>query len=114
VLEFQAKFEELKFRMLNKNPYLNEEYFVSSFIGGLKDELRLAVQVLQPKTVQEAAEGAVLQEMMFEALLKKQKIQSKGTPVGPITYGNRPSGREMVKFSTNNRYSNPAPVPQNM
>ena len=71
VLEFQAKFEELKFRMINKNPYLNEEYFVSSFIGGLNDELRSAVQVLRPKTVQEAVEGVALQEMTFEALLKK-------------------------------------------
>ena len=60
VLEFQAKFKELKFRMLNKNPYLNEEYFVSSFIRGLNDELRSTVQVLRPKTIQEAVEGAAL------------------------------------------------------
>lgn len=51
VLEYQMKFEELKFLMLNRNPYMMEEYFMSSFIGGLSDELRLAVQVLRPKIV---------------------------------------------------------------
>jgi len=35
VLDYQAKFEELKFLMLNKNPFLTEEYFVSNLIGAL-------------------------------------------------------------------------------
>ena len=71
VLEYQAKFEELKFPMLNKNPFLTEEYFVPSFIGGLNNELRTTVQALRPRTVQEALEEAFLQEITFEALLKK-------------------------------------------
>ena len=43
VMDYHAKFEELKFMMLNKNPSVTEEYFVSSFTGGLNDELRSKV-----------------------------------------------------------------------
>ncbi|EEF47098.1 conserved hypothetical protein [Ricinus communis] len=40
VLEYQEKFEELKSLMLKYHPWLDEHYFVSSFISGLGKELR--------------------------------------------------------------------------
>ena len=38
---YRLKFEELKLLM----PYMTKEYFVSSFISGLNDELRLTVKM---------------------------------------------------------------------
>jgi len=51
VIEYHMKFEELKSLMLSRNPYMTEEYFKSSFVGGLNDELRSAIKVLKPRTV---------------------------------------------------------------
>lgn len=104
MLEYQAKFQELKFLMLNRNPFLTEEYFVSSFAGGLNDELTTAVHVLQPSTVQEATEGAFLQEMTFEALLKKQRGQNRGAMAGAMPYGGRPTGKELMRTGPGVRY----------
>ena len=113
MLEYQAKFEELKLLMLNRNPYLTKEYFVSSFIGGLNDELRMAVQALQPMTVQEATERAFLQEMTFEALLKKQRGQNRGVMAGAMPYGGRSTGKELMRTGPGVRYPALPPVSQN-
>ena len=64
--------EELKSYMLHKNPYLTKEYFVLSFVSGLSNELWPTMKLLNPKIVQEAVEGASLQELLVEALMKKQ------------------------------------------
>jgi len=98
VIDYQAKFEKLKFLMLNRNPGLTKDYFVSSFKGGLNDELRLAIQVLRPRTVPEAAEGVYLQEMTFDALMRKQKRQIRRAQRGMIYQGGRPPGREIMRM----------------
>ena len=51
VEEWQEKFEELKTFMMIKNPHLGEEYFVSSFISGLKDEIKTMIRMLSPATL---------------------------------------------------------------
>ena len=38
---------------------MTEEYFVSSFVGGLNDEIRSAVKMFKPQNVQEAVEGSL-------------------------------------------------------
>ena len=58
--EYQLKFEELKSLMLNKNPYMTEEYFVLNFISGLNDDLRSMVKMMRLRLVQEATEDALL------------------------------------------------------
>lgn len=52
--------------MINNDPHLSEAYFVSSFLSGLGDDLR-------PRTVEQAAKNARLQEMVVEALMRKQR-----------------------------------------
>jgi len=54
---------------------LTEQYFVSTFISGLKDELRPTVKLMQPATIKQAAEKARLQELAMEAIFRKHKIQ---------------------------------------
>ncbi|XP_026451994.1 uncharacterized protein LOC113352386 [Papaver somniferum] len=53
VLEYQEQFEELKALMLAKNPSLTEEYFIHSFISGLKEDIRMVVQMFTPNTLQQ-------------------------------------------------------------
>lgn len=44
------EFEEFKSLMFSRNLYMIKEYFVSSFMRGLNNELRLAVKMLKSKT----------------------------------------------------------------
>ena len=44
VQTYQLKFEELRSLMMIHNPHLIEEYYVSSFISGLGDEVRPMVK----------------------------------------------------------------------
>ena len=75
VREYQDRFEELRSLMLILQPTLTERYFVSNFISGLKDELRLMVKMMMPATVKEAAEKARLQELALEAIFRKHGLQ---------------------------------------
>nr|XP_027067626.1 uncharacterized protein LOC113693266 [Coffea arabica] len=63
VQEYEEKFEELKTLMLTKNPKLDESYFVSSFISGLKEEVKPMVKMFKPQTLSKAFEVAELQEL---------------------------------------------------
>lgn len=56
------KFEEL----MNK-VYLSEEYIVSYFLGGLKDEIRYIVRMFGLKNLQQTVSLAKLQEIAVEA-----------------------------------------------
>lgn len=49
VEEYQTRFEELRSLLSLSHPYLDEEYFVSSFISGLEELIRLAVKMLYPQ-----------------------------------------------------------------
>ncbi|KAL4310801.1 hypothetical protein GQ457_01G015560 [Hibiscus cannabinus] len=73
VEEYQTKFEELQPLMLQINPSLDEEYFVSSFISGLKDELKHRVKVHEPRTVTDAFRKAMLYELSLEIDAKRTK-----------------------------------------
>ncbi|KAL4325335.1 hypothetical protein GQ457_11G021080 [Hibiscus cannabinus] len=73
VEEYQTKFEELQPQMLQINPSLDEEYFVSSFISGLKDELKHRVKVHEPRTVTDAFRKAMLYELSLEIDNKRTK-----------------------------------------
>ncbi|XP_027156574.1 uncharacterized protein LOC113757594 [Coffea eugenioides] len=62
VKNYQEKFEELSSLMLVRDPHLSESYFVSSFISGIKEEIRPMVKMLKPNTLIEAFEIAEWQE----------------------------------------------------
>lgn len=63
VLEYQEKFEELRSLLLCRDPRFYEQYFISSFISRLKEELRPMVRLMKPQSLLEAFEVAQLQEI---------------------------------------------------
>ncbi|XP_071926216.1 uncharacterized protein [Coffea arabica] len=62
VEEYQEKFEELKSLMLIKNRNLDENYFISSFISGLYEEIKPMIRMLKPDTLTETFELSQWQE----------------------------------------------------
>ena len=64
--------------MLARNPHLTEQYFVSSFISGLKEELKPMVRLMKPQNLLDVFEVAQLQEQSLNMLFKKQKVVSLG------------------------------------
>lgn len=47
--KYQEDFESFRSLLLAKNPYLTEQYFLSSFISGLKEELKPMVRLMKPQ-----------------------------------------------------------------
>lgn len=79
VEEYQERFEELKSFMLNMNRSLTEDYFVKSFLSGLKEEIRHMVYMLRPVNLTQAIQSARMQEQLIDATIKLQKVQIKQT-----------------------------------
>ncbi|KAL4351905.1 hypothetical protein GQ457_06G037700 [Hibiscus cannabinus] len=76
VEEYQENFEELKPYIIQQNPYQGEPYFVSSFLSGLKEELRHRVKVHSPTSLVEAYRLAKLHELSLEIEAKRLKPKS--------------------------------------
>lgn len=49
---YLKRFEELWSLMSSQDPHLLEAYFVSSFLSGLSDDLRLMVKMIRPRTIE--------------------------------------------------------------
>ncbi|GMI86644.1 hypothetical protein HRI_002333700 [Hibiscus trionum] len=77
VEEYQDRFEELKPYMLMFNSTLGEDYFVSSFISGLKEEIRNRIMVHEPKTLAEAYRKARRQELVMELENRKFRYPTR-------------------------------------
>ncbi|KAL4332246.1 hypothetical protein GQ457_07G001740 [Hibiscus cannabinus] len=80
VEEYQEKFEELKPLMLQQNCHLPESYFISSFISGLREEIKHKVKVHEPTTLVDAYRKAKLYELSMEIETKKFKTPFHTTP----------------------------------
>lgn len=48
VADYEDKFEELRAMVLTKNKGFTEEYYISSFISGLKDHIKNSVRMFRP------------------------------------------------------------------
>ncbi|XP_075083577.1 uncharacterized protein LOC142167313 [Nicotiana tabacum] len=95
--EFLGKFEDMKAQMLIRNPHLDESYFISSFIGALKEEIRFGVKLFKPTTLKFAIEQARLQEMAIEAAQKKNKASVRPPAVGSSTTSAKTTMNPVVK-----------------
>ena len=80
VADYQIRFEELRSLMWSSQLALAEHYFVSNFISGLKEELRLMVKMMQLVTVKRAAETK-LQELALEMIFSKITIAAVTQPM---------------------------------
>ncbi|KAF9619861.1 hypothetical protein IFM89_009643 [Coptis chinensis] len=65
--EYFEQFEELQALMVSKNKQFSEEYFVLSFLSGLKDELKASIQMFQPTNLSNALYLARMQEVALDA-----------------------------------------------
>lgn len=83
VQTYLKKFEELLNSVLNKIS-LTEDFVVSSFISGLKEELQYIVRMLYPKNLQQAVSLAKLQELAVENANRKGKTKSEYVNPLPI------------------------------
>lgn len=70
VESYKIQFEQLKAFMLQNNRGLTEDYFVKSFLSGLKDEIRSMVMMMRPLTVNQAVHSAIMQERSMNQLNK--------------------------------------------
>ncbi|XP_039019648.1 uncharacterized protein LOC120151187 [Hibiscus syriacus] len=73
VEEYQDIFEELQPHMLLQNPTLGEEFFVSLFLSGLRDDIKHRVKALDHKTLSEAYRQAKLYELSVEFESKRMR-----------------------------------------
>jgi hypothetical protein len=67
VQEYHVRFEQLAYQLLLYNAQYDDVYFVTRFMGGLKEEIRAPIALHQPKNVDTASALALLQEEEVEA-----------------------------------------------
>ncbi|XP_074342267.1 uncharacterized protein LOC141679753 [Apium graveolens] len=99
VQEYHDNFDALSSRL-----QLSEEYLLSCYLGGLKDEIQLSVRMFTPSTIQQALCLAKLQEA------SNKSRQSKNINKGPIlpTPGNQP----FSKYSSKTIHTSPSVTKQ--
>lgn len=71
VEDYQTKFEELA----NRTSGLNESFMVSCFLGGLHEDIRLSVRMLQPNSLSNAVGLARLQEEKIGARRRRSYFE---------------------------------------
>ncbi|XP_039039589.1 uncharacterized protein LOC120177547 [Hibiscus syriacus] len=109
VEEYQDRFEELQPHMLLQNPTLGEEFFVSLFISGLREDIKHRVKVLEPKTLSEACRQAKLYELSVEYENKRGRAFFRNPPYPNPLPSNKPN------FSNPQQKSSPnLPPKQNL
>nr|CAD1825833.1 unnamed protein product [Ananas comosus var. bracteatus] len=77
VEDYQEQFEDLRSRLLNTNSQFAPEYFLSSFLSGLKEEISTTVKMMRPSSLTQAFELAKLQEQNLKAVMRTSKMWFK-------------------------------------
>jgi len=99
VSEYIDKFEEFMGLVKRDNPSLQEEYFIYSFVSGLKEHIQHHLQCHKPNTLTQA--------FWFAKRLEQATPQQKRLPIfNPLNKQYKPWNREPkpteVKEQTNN------------
>ncbi|KAJ8446373.1 hypothetical protein Cgig2_019266 [Carnegiea gigantea] len=101
--EYLEKFEGLKSLMLQKTPVLPDDYFIASFVAGLKPHLKPFVKALNPLSLDDAVQFARLQEEATEALKVNKNLVGAKSPLLPtpqsVTSGSNPNSRSFGAWS---------------
>lgn len=95
--EYIQKFEELKSYMTQRNRHLDEDYFVKSFISGLKEDVRVMVEMLLPNTLNQAIFMARKQEVQLESLSRHYKGTVRSNPMTFKQKGGHPHNNNSNK-----------------
>ncbi|GAB2211041.1 hypothetical protein Droror1_Dr00016332, partial [Drosera rotundifolia] len=73
VEQYTESFKEKRYDLLQSYPYLDEAFFVSSYISGLKEEIRPMLKMMAPTTPTQAYTQAKLQEWSLETMSRRGK-----------------------------------------
>lgn len=86
--EYVDKFEELKeYMLLEVENRFTEDYFVSSFLSGLSEELQSSIYMFHPTTLEQTIELGRKQILTLEAIA--QKLKPASTPLSQFSPGFR-------------------------
>ncbi|KAK9684868.1 hypothetical protein RND81_10G238500 [Saponaria officinalis] len=78
--DYLDAFENLRSLMLQRNPLLPDQYFLDSFIGGLKPAVKPFVRAFKPQTFASAVEYARLQEESLTVSRHVPKYSPQNSP----------------------------------
>lgn len=85
VAEYVAEFEELRGYLLTHHNVHTPDFYLSSFLSGLRADIQQALYVYKPRTLTEAMEKAREHETLMDILEKRSKAPSKTPYVKPHT-----------------------------
>ncbi|KAJ4813235.1 polyprotein [Rhynchospora pubera] len=75
--DYIKKFEKAKTRLMFETKIRNVPFYVMDFVSGLKDELRHAMDILDPVTLNQAYQFAKKAELNLDGLENKYRITAK-------------------------------------
>ena len=76
VADYEAKFDQLAHSILMCNPAYDDVYFVTNFLGGLKEEIRAPITLHRPPNLETASTLALLQEAELNLARPKSQYKS--------------------------------------
>lgn len=111
VAEYHTKFESLAHSILLYNPAYDDVYFVTRFLGGLKEEIRAPIALHRPPNSDTASALALLQEEEVEASRRKNWSRAENRDVGkPCSKAFTALDKTKVPSKTGDaKFSDPAP-----
>lgn len=80
--EYYVKFEELMHRVLVYNKSFDETFFVSKFVGGLRTEIKAAIKLHKPRSVDAALSLAKTQEELMGEVRTRRLLSSNSIRMG--------------------------------
>lgn len=98
VFAYIQEFEELKTLMKETNKVFTDEYFMESFIGGLKEEVGKLVTLQEPASLFSATQLALKSEDIVQLLTKGQKLTPKAAPTPVHPYVRTEGGTNKLKL----------------
>ncbi|KAJ4788261.1 polyprotein [Rhynchospora pubera] len=75
--DYIKRFEKAKTRLMFETKIRNIPFYVMGFVSGLKDEVRHAVDILDPVTLNQAYQFAKKAELNLDGLERKYRISAK-------------------------------------
>lgn len=86
--EYIKRFEELKTYMVVQNKGGTEDYFIESFLSGLKEEIVNALYLVKPQSLREAINQARSQEIYLKSLDRRAQGIHKNISTNQFQKGN--------------------------
>jgi len=103
IKEYVERFEELKSLMNSLNPSLPESYYVSSFISGLREDIKPMLKILRLTTLMQAFEQAKWQEESNNAMDKRSLFSPITALSGSMDRQADSCGQESLEEGTNQK-----------